>query len=398
MTADFLNFTGLMNQRVAERMRGISAFYVMELLQRAKELEREGRDIIHMEIGEPDFPTPQAVIDAGEALLQTGEVKYTAAAGLPELRASIARYYQQHYGVDLDARRVFITPGASGAFLLAFGISLNPGEQVMMADPCYPCNDNFVRLFDGQTHFVPVDAGSRYQLTAELIAHHWHEASKGVLVASPSNPTGTLLDGNQLQQAIETVDNRGGCFYSDEIYHGLVYDQVAYSALQFSDQAFVINSFSKYFGMTGWRIGWLVVPEDFIDAAEKLAQNIFISTPTHSQYAALASFTPENMAELERRRLEFKTRRDFLYEKLLRLGFEITCKPEGAFYVYADCSRFTDNSFVFARQLLEQEGVAVTPGRDFGSHRADQHIRFAYTASVDRMAAALERLERFLCR
>lgn len=387
-----------MKQQVADRMQGISAFYVMELLQRAKQLEREGRDIIHMEIGEPDFQTPQGVIDAGRALLKSGEVKYTAAAGMPELRSSIADYYYQQYGVTVDPRRVFVTPGATGAFLLAFGISLNPGEQVMMSDPCYPCNDNFVRLFNGQTHFVNVDAGTQYQLNAELIAKHWHQASKGVLIASPSNPTGTLINREDFHKAIAQVHQLGGCFYSDEIYHGLIYDQPAVSALVFSDDAFVINSFSKFFGMTGWRVGWLVVPDDFVEAAEKLAQNIFISTPTHSQYAALASFTPENMAELERRRIEFKARRDFLYENLLRLGFKIACKPEGAFYIYADCSAFTDNSFEFARALLEQEGVAVTPGRDFGLYLADQHIRFAYTASIDRMSAALTRLERFLCR
>jgi len=387
-----------MKHQIAERMQGISTFYVMELLQRAKELEREGRDIIHMEIGEPDFPTPQGVIDAGKALLQTGEVKYTAAAGLPELRTCIADYYRQQYAVKLDPRRVFVTPGASGAFLLAFGVSLNPDEQVMMADPCYPCNDNFVRLYNGKTHFVNVDASSAYQLTAELIAENWRQASKGVLLASPSNPTGTMLSDCDFERAIVKVHELGGCFYSDEIYHGLVYDRSAASALQFSDDAFVINSFSKYFGMTGWRIGWLIVPEEFVDAAEKLTQNIFISTPTHSQYAALASFSTENRAELERRRLEFKSRRDFLYQNLIRLGFKIACKPEGAFYIYADCSAFTDNSFDFAKQLLEQEGVAVTPGRDFGKYLADQHIRFAYTASIDRMTAALERLERFLCR
>ncbi|MCQ8103994.1 pyridoxal phosphate-dependent aminotransferase [Methylomonas sp. SURF-2] len=387
-----------MKQQVADRMRGISAFYVMELLQRAKQLEREGRDVIHMEIGEPDFPTPQAVIDAGRALLKTGEVKYTAAAGLPELREAIAEHYVRQYGVKVDPGRVFITPGASGAFLLAFGISLNPGEQVMMADPCYPCNDNFVRLFNGQTHFVNVGADTEYQLTADLIAQNWRPNSKGVLAASPSNPTGTLLNGADLKYAIDQVHRLGGCFYSDEIYHGLIYDQPAATALAHGDDAFVINSFSKFFGMTGWRVGWLVVPDDFVEAAEKLAQNIFISTPTHSQHAALASFTEDNLAELERRRLEFKARRDFLYTNLLKLGFKIACKPEGAFYIYADCSAFTDNSFAFAGELLEREGVAVTPGRDFGKYRADKHIRFAYTASIDRMAEALTRLERFICR
>lgn len=387
-----------MKSAVANRMQGISAFYVMELLQRAKQLEAQGRDVIHMEIGEPDFPTPPAVLEAGERLLKTGEVKYTAAAGLPELRASIAGFYRRQYGVDLDPARVFVTPGASGAFLLAFGISLNPGEQIMMADPCYPCNDNFVRLFDGQTRFVNVDASTDYQLNAYLIAQHWQANTKGVLVASPSNPTGTLIADHALHKAIDQTHALGGCFYSDEIYHGLVYDQPATSALKHSDQAFVINSFSKYFGMTGWRVGWLVVPEVFIDAALKLAQNIFISTPTHSQYAALASFSDENQAELQRRRQEFQRRRDFLYDNLLRLGLTIPCKPQGAFYIYADVSRFTDDSFQFACDLLEQQGVAVTPGRDFGDYQAHRYIRFAYTAAIPRMDEALQRLERFLCR
>lgn len=387
-----------MKQMVAERMQGISAFYVMELLQRAKQLEQQGRDIIHMEIGEPDFPTPSAVIEAGEQLLKTGEVKYTPAAGLPELRRAIAELYRRQYGVEIDPSRVFVTPGASGAFLLAFGISLNPAQQVMMADPCYPCNDNFVRLFDGRTCFVNVDASTGYQLTAHLIAKHWQADTKGVLVASPSNPTGTLISDNELAKAIAEARARGGCFYSDEIYHGLVYDQIASTALQHSDDVFVINSFSKFFAMTGWRVGWLIVPEAFIEAAEKLAQNIFISTPTHSQYAALASFSSGNLAELELRRQEFQRRRDFLYDNLLKLGFSIACKPQGAFYIYADVSRFTEDSFQFARDLLEQEGVAVTPGRDFGQYQADRHIRFAYTASIGRMGEAMRRLERFICR
>jgi aspartate/methionine/tyrosine aminotransferase len=382
---------------VARRMRTISAFYVMEILQRAKQLQREGRDIIHMEIGEPDFPTPQAVLQAGERLLQSGDVKYTAAAGLPQLRQAIADYYRQQ-GLNVDPARIFITPGASGAFLLAFGISLNPGERVLMADPCYPCNDNFVQLFDGRTIFVPTGPDSGYQLTADLIRQYWQQDCCGVVLASPSNPTGTMITPHDLQQAVTTVNDLGGCFYSDEIYHGLTYDETAVSALQFSRDVFVINSFSKYFGMTGWRVGWLVVPELFIDAAEKLAQNIFISTPTHSQYAALASLQPATLAELALRKQEFAKRRDYLYRALSDLGFKIDCKPQGAFYIYADCSAFTDDSLQFAKQLLEAEGVAVTPGRDFGQFRADQHLRFAYTSSIDRMAEAIERIERFIKR
>lgn len=387
-----------MKRKIAERMGGISAFYVMELLQRAKQLELQGRDVVHMEIGEPDFPTPRAVIEAGERLLRTGEVKYTAAAGLPELRRAIADFYRDRYAVEVDPARVFVTPGATGAFLLAFGISLNPGERILMADPCYPCNDNFVRLFDGKTRFVEVGADSAYQLTAETIAANWSENAKGALIASPSNPTGTLIDDSELHRAIVKVRELGGCFYSDEIYHGLVYDRPAVTALAHGDDVFVINSFSKYFGMTGWRVGWLIVPDAFVEAAEKLAQNIFISTTTHSQYAALASFEPDNLAELEHRRQEFQRRRDYLYQQLLRLGFSVACKPQGAFYVYADVSKFTDDSFQFARDLLEQQAVAVTPGRDFGVYRADKHIRFAYTASIDRMAVAIQRLEHFLCR
>ncbi len=388
----------IMAVRLAKRTQGITPFYVMELLRRAKQLEAQGKDIIHMEIGEPDFATQQAIVEAGVNRLKTGAVKYTPAAGLPELREKISEFYQQRYSVTVDTKRIFVTPGASGAFLLALGASLNPGEELLMADPCYPCNSNFIKLFEGKAKTIPVDAASRYQLTAELIKQHWTKATKGALIASPSNPTGTLIAPEQLEQAVHSVNALGGCFYSDEIYHGLVYGEHATTALAFSDNAFVINSFSKYFGMTGWRIGWLIVPEEFVDATEKLAQNIFIATATHSQYAALAAFEPHTLAELERRRAEFEKRRDFLYDALLRLGFEIPIKPDGAFYIYANCSKFTDDSYQFALDLLEAEGLAITPGKDFGINEANHHLRFAYTTSIERMAVAMQRLERFINR
>jgi aspartate/methionine/tyrosine aminotransferase len=368
----------------------------MELLQRAKQLEGQGRDVIHMEIGEPDFATPSAVIEAGANHLFTGEVKYTPAAGLTQLREKIAAHYWQHYKVIVARERIFVTPGASGAFLLAFGVSLNQGEDVLMADPCYPCNSNFVRLFDGQPKTIPVDATTGYQLTEDLIQRHWGARTKGVLIASPSNPTGTLIDADTLKNSIQVVNSLGGCFYSDEIYHGLVYDVKASTALEFSDDVFVINSFSKYFGMTGWRIGWLIVPDEFIDATEKLAQNIFIATSSQSQYAALAAFDARTLAELERRRAEFAERRDFLYDNLLHLGFEIPIKPQGAFYIYADCSKFTQDSYQFAQDILEDQAVAMTPGLDFGSNHPERFIRFAYTTSLDRMAIAMQRLEKFI--
>jgi len=387
-----------MSPHIARRMESFSPFYVMELLQRAKQLEAQGKDIIHMEIGEPDYPTPINVVKAGLKHIQTGQIKYTAAAGLPELRKKISSYYQLNYAVDVSPERVFVTPGASGAFLLALGVSLNPGENIIMADPCYPCNSNFVRFFEGKPQFVNVDASTGYQLTANLIEQNWSASSRGVLIASPSNPTGTLISELQLKRSIELVNSLDGCFFSDEIYHGLVYDKKACSALEFSDDVFVINSFSKYFAMTGWRVGWLIVPEHFIDAVERLAQNIFISTSTHSQYAALAAFSKQNLAELDLRTQKFANRRDFLYDNLLRLGFDIAVKPEGAFYIYANCSAFTNDSFQFAKDLLEQEGVAVTPGKDFGKNEANCYIRFAYTASIAKMSAAIERLENFLCR
>jgi len=386
-----------MKPTVASRMEGFSPFYVMELLQRAKELEAQGKEIIHMEVGEPDFPTPSCIIDAAMKHIQAGEVKYTAAAGLPELRAEISRFYLKNYKVKVAAERIFITPGASGAFLLALEISLNAGEDILMADPCYPCNHNFVRLMEAQTKFINVGADTKYQLSSQLINQHWSNKTKGVFVASPSNPTGTLIADEQLQQSIEQVNSLGGNFYSDEIYHGLVYGKKARSALEFSDDVFVINSFSKYFAMTGWRIGWVVVPDAFVDAAERFSQTVFISTATHSQYAALAAFSTKNIAELENRKNEFEKRRDFLYENLIRLGFEISVKPEGAFYIYADCSSFTNDSFKFAKDLLEQQGVAVTPGKDFGNNNSNCHIRFAYTASVAKIAIGIERLEKFIC-
>ena len=387
-----------MLSHLANRTFDIAPFYVMELLRRAKDLESQGRDIIHMEIGEPDFGTPPAIIEAGIKQLQTGNIKYTSAAGLPELREKIAAFYQTRYGVKLGTERIFITPGASGAFLLAFGVSVNPGDKIVMADPCYPCNSNFIRLFEGKAVALPVTAATNYQLTANLIEQHWNPSTKGVLIASPSNPTGTLIDADEFKRCIRTVHELGGSFFSDEIYHGLVYGKYAPTALEFSNNVFVINSFSKYFGMTGWRIGWLIVPEGLVDATEKLAQNIFIATSTLSQYAALAAFDPQNLDEFERRRAKFASRRDFLYNALVNLGFEIPVRPDGAFYIYANCAKFTDDSYQFAVGLLEEEGVAVTPGLDFGNYLANVHLRFAYTTSIERMGDAVERLERFIKR
>ncbi len=382
--------------QIAERMGVITPFYVMELLRRAKQLEAEGRDIIHMEIGEPEYATPEPIINAGINYIKTGEVKYTPAAGLPELRQKIADYYWQQYKVAVPRERIFITPGASGAFLLALGVSLNTDDEVLLSDPCYPCNQNFIRLFAAQVKHVPVYADTAYQLSAALVERHWRAQTRGVFIASPSNPTGTIIKATELEKIINIVLAKQGLFFSDEIYHGLVYEQGTASALEFSDQVFVINSFSKYFGMTGWRAGWLIVPEAYTQAAEKLAQNIFISTASHSQYAALAAFEEDTLQELERRRQDFAQKRDLVYQALLELGFKIPVKPAGAFYIYADCSQFSDNSQHFAEQLLEVEGLAVTPGKDFGHNDSNKYLRFSYTASMQRLEEAMLRLARFI--
>lgn len=373
-------------------MSNIAPFHVMALLARAKELEASGRSIIHMEIGEPDFPTAASIVAAGQNALAEGRTHYTAAAGLPQLRAAISTHYRDSYSIDVSAKRILITPGASGALQLAISILINPGERVLLADPSYPCNRHFIRLVEGQAIGVPVGPETGYQLTAALVERYWDTQTVAVLLASPSNPTGTVIPPAELASLIAVVEARGGSVIMDEIYHGLVYDTPIQTALAYSDQLFVINSFSKYYGMTGWRLGWLVMPDDCIDAAEKLAQNLFLAASTPAQYAALAAFDPKTQLIFEQRRQEFKARRDFLLPALQKLGFHIPIIAEGAFYLYADCSRFAHDSYPFCLELLERTGVAITPGIDFGSHLATQHVRFAYTNSMLKLAEAVERL------
>lgn len=381
---------------LARRMDEIEPFYVMELLGRARELEAEGRSIIHMEVGEPDFDTPQPVLDAAQRALSEGKTHYTPALGLAELRQAVADYYRDHHGVEIPTRRIIITPGASGALLLALGVLLNPGDEVLMADPGYPCNRHFVRFVEGRARTVAVGAESHYQLTSAQLAAEWRDNTVAAMIATPSNPTGTLIPTEELRAMDALTRERGGRLLVDEIYHGLVYGENTPSALELSDEIFLINSFSKYFCMTGWRLGWLVVPESYVTAVEKLAQNLFIAAPTIAQYAALAAFSPETTAILEERRLEFQRRRDYLLQALRELGFEIPLTPEGAFYLYADCRRFTEDSYGFAQTLLEETGVAVTPGIDFGSHQANHHLRFAYTTSMEQLQEGVARLRRYL--
>ena len=382
----------------ASRLQHIAPFHVMELLARAKALEAQGRDIVHMEIGEPDFPTPAPIVAAAQAHIQSGNVFYTPALGLPELREAIAGFYATRYGVSVPASRIVVTAGASAALLLAMACLCSPGSEWLLTDPGYPCNENFVRSFEGLPVCIPVRAENRFQPTMADLEQHWNTNTAGALFASPANPTGSLLDEETLAEFAQFVRNRGGQLIIDEIYHGLTYEREASTALQFGDDIFVVQSFSKYFNMTGWRLGWLVVPERFARDIEKLAQNLFIAPPTPAQYAALAAFSPETIEILENRRAEFRRRRDFLVPELQRLGFAVASKPEGAFYVYARCSALAADSTELARELLETAGVAITPGLDFGKQAPQSHVRIAYTTNVDRLAEAVARIERHLKR
>jgi aspartate/methionine/tyrosine aminotransferase len=377
-------------------MAEIEPFHVMALLARARELEAQGRSIIHMEIGEPDFPTPQPVIRAGMKALEKGELFYTPAPGLPQLREAISGFYRSRYGVEVPASRILVTTGSSAALMLACAVLVNPGDEVLLADPGYPANRHFVRVVEGVPRAVPVDASSSYQLTPQHLESNWGPRTTAALVASPSNPTGTLISTEQLAEMAEIARGKGGTLIVDEIYHGLVYGEDYTTALALADDVFVINSFSKYFNMTGWRLGWMVAPEPYVRELDKLAQNLYLAAPTPSQYAALAAFEPETLAILDQHVRAFKARRDYLVPALRGLGFDIPVTPQGAFYVYAGCGRLTQDSFGFARDLLEQAGVAITPGIDFGSNAPQRHVRFAYTNSIERLQEGVSRIAKFL--
>ena len=382
--------------RFARRMTHIQPFHVMALLARARELEAGGRSIIHMEIGEPDFVTPSPVVEAGIRALREGRTHYTPAVGLTALRHRLSGFYRERYGIDVGADRIIITPGASAALQLVLSVLVDPGDRVLMADPGYPCNRNFVHLLNGIPVGLPVDADTNYQPDAATVRTALTGPVAALLVASPSNPTGTLLTEADIRALFALTQSHGSRLVVDEIYHGLTYDEPAATALAVSADIFVINSFSKYFGMTGWRLGWLVAPAEAVGELDKLAQNLFLAAPTLAQYAALSAFEPENIAILEARRREFRARRDYLLPALRGLGFGITGTPEGAFYLYADCSRFTDDSYRFSKQLLEETGVAITPGNDFGIHRSERHVRFAYTTSLENLQEGVHRLKAYL--
>lgn len=388
--------------KLASRVDAIAPFYVMELAKEAAQLERAGRDIIHMGIGEPDFTAPEPVIAAAADALRRGVTQYTGALGIAALREAIAGHYASVYGITIDPGRIVVTAGASAALLLACAALVDRDDEVLMPDPSYPCNRHFVAATEGKPVLVPSGPQARFQLTAGDVERRWGPRTRGVLLASPSNPTGTSIEPAELKGIVEAVRARGGFTIVDEIYQGLWYDARPVSALSFGDDVVTVNSFSKYFNMTGWRLGWLVVPTAMVGAFEKLAQNLFICASALAQHAALACFEPETIAIYEARRLEFKRRRDYIVPALQRLGFSVPVMPDGAFYVYADCRGVphpaAGDSAALTRAMLHDAGVALVPGLDFGSDAPRNYVRVSYATKYSLLEDAVARLGRLFGR
>ncbi|MBN2692944.1 MAG: pyridoxal phosphate-dependent aminotransferase [Burkholderiaceae bacterium] len=387
--------------RLAQRNQSIEPFYVMDVVRAACEQQAawdtHGKRMIHLSVGEPDFTAPEQVVEAATRALRDGKTGYTLAPGLPALRERIAQHYAEDHGVQIDPARVFITAGASGALTLASLLLFNPGDEVLMPDPSYPCNKNFVAAAGAQARMLPAPAAQRFQLTANEVEAAWNERTAGVLLASPSNPTGTSIAPDELRRIADVVRARGGVSIVDEIYLGLSYDSAfGHTALAAGDDIITANSFSKYFQMTGWRLGWLVVPPELIAPLERMAGNLFICASSVAQQAALACFEPDTRAEYERRRAEFQRRRDRIVPGLDALGLTVPVRPDGAFYVYADCSAYSADSWDFCFDVMRETGVVLVPGKDFGTAEPQRHFRLSYANSIANLEEALHRLRGYL--
>ena len=392
--------------KIAQRAQRIEPFYVMEVAKAATEraalVAHTDAPMIFLNIGEPDFTAPPLVQEAAARAVYDGVTQYTPALGIPELRERISAWYSTRFGVNVPARRIVITAGASAALQLACLALIEAGDDVLMPDPSYPCNRQFVSAAEGRAVLVPTTAEQRFQLSAEQVRAHWTPQTRGVLLASPSNPTGTSIHPDELSAIHNEVSHRGGTTLIDEIYLGLSYDaEFGQSALGIDDQIISINSFSKYFNMTGWRLGWLVVPDALVPVMERLAQNLFICASTIAQHAALACFEAESMAEYERRRTEFKARRDYFVPALNALGLTVPVMPDGAFYAWADCTAAADKlgvkgSWDFAFEVMRQANLAITPGRDFGHADTSRFVRLSTARSLPELQAAASRLQTLL--
>jgi aspartate/methionine/tyrosine aminotransferase len=375
---------------IASRALTIPPFIVMDVLERAKNMERQGLDVVHLEVGEPDFDTPSCILDAAMEAMRAGKTHYTHSQGLYELREAISEHYKERYGVEVDPDRVVVTAGTSPALLLAFAALLEPGDEVVLSNPHYACYPHFIRFFSGKPVFVDVEEQDGFQLQPERILQSITSRTKAVLVNSPSNPTGNLLDAHRM----EAIAQMGPTVISDEIYHGLVYSGREHSILEFTDQAIVLNGFSKLYAMTGWRLGYLILPNELVRPVQKMHQNFFISANDFGQWAAIAALRHAHQDVASMRRV-YDQRRRYLIPKLRELGFGIGVEPTGAFYVLANARGFSQNSYELAFDILENARVGVAPGIDFGTN-AEGYLRFSYAASLDRIQEGMERLGRYL--
>jgi aspartate/methionine/tyrosine aminotransferase len=383
---------GIKSILTARRAAEIEPFEVMDVLSRAQALERAGRRVVHMEIGEPDFTAPAPVVEAGIRAMRDGRTAYTATLGIGSLREAISGHYAARFGARIPPERIAITAGASGALLTVAALYVDAGDEILVPDPGYPGYRHFVRAFEGVAKILPVSAQTDFQPTLDMVRAAWGARSKGLILGSPSNPTGTLISRPELERIAQFIAQRGGVLLVDEIYQGLVYGIEPWTAFGLPGEVVLINSFSKYFCMTGWRLGWVVLPAAALRGFEKLAQHLFISAPAAAQHAAVSAFSSESLSILEERRNEFARRRDFLVPQLRKAGLAIPAEPRGAFYVYADCG---GDARRFARDLLEKEAVAATPGVDFGANGTDRFVRFAYTRSMEDLEEAVRRIARF---
>jgi aspartate/methionine/tyrosine aminotransferase len=386
----------------ANRTNNIAAFEVMELVKRASALQAQGKPIIHMSIGEPDFTAPEPVLKALHEATAKGLTQYTPALGIAPLRQAISRYYGERFNADVAPSRIIITAGASAALSLAAAALVNPGDRVLMTDPSYPCNRHFVAAFDGIADAITVGPESRFQMTSNLIDTNWTKEingkldhARGALLATPANPTGTSIPFAELQKIIENVRARNGFSIVDEIYLGLSYDEKPRSILEVAGDLVVTNSFSKFFHMTGWRLGWLVVPESAVNVFERLTQNLYICASALAQHAAVACFKPESMATFDARVQLFKGRRDYLMPELKKLGFDIPAEPDGAFYFYLDCKKLSNNSTDLANRLLNEIYVSMVPGTDFGMNEPNRYMRLSYATDINLLKEAVSRMQRF---
>ncbi len=382
--------------RLASRMEGIAPFHVMRILARARAMEANGRAVVHMEVGEPPFPTPGPVVAQARRALDAGETFYTPALGLPRLRAAIADYYQERFGVRLSSDRIVVTPGSSAGLQLALAMLCDAGSELLLTDPGYPCNRHFARLYGITPVGLPVSAGNAFLPTLEQIEAAWSPATRALLLASPANPTGSVIPRERLRAYAACIERLGGVLIVDEIYQGLHHGMSPHSVLEVDDRVVVVNSFSKYFCMTGWRVGWLVLPESFIEAADRLAQNMYLAAPTLAQHAAVAALAPATRPILEARREALGKKLRWAERELASTGLEVTRSPDGGFYLYVGLAGLPVTASEFCRRLLEEEGVAVTPGVDFGVHRAERHIRLACVAEDGEMRTAFDAIGR-LC-